>query len=41
LAVEAAALMEAHRINSILVVDAQGALIGALNNHDLMRAKVI
>jgi len=24
-----------------LVVDAQGALIGALNNHDLMRAKVI
>jgi arabinose-5-phosphate isomerase len=41
LAVEAAALMEAHRINSILVVDAQGTLIGALNNHDLMRAKVI
>jgi arabinose-5-phosphate isomerase len=41
LAVEAAALMEAHRINSILVVDANGALVGALNNHDLMRAKVI
>ena len=41
LAVEAAALMEAHRINSILVVDDAGALIGALNNHDLMRAKVI
>ena len=41
LAVEAAALMEAYRINSILVVDAGGKLVGALNNHDLMRAKVI
>ena len=41
LAVEAAALMETHRINSILVVDDTGALVGALNNHDLMRAKVI
>ncbi|MCU0930654.1 MAG: KpsF/GutQ family sugar-phosphate isomerase [Serpentinimonas sp.] len=41
LAVEAAELMEAHRINSVLVVDASGVLCGALNNHDLMRAKVI
>ena len=41
LAVEAAELMEQHRINSVLVVDAQGLLCGALNTHDLMRAKVI
>ena len=41
LAVEAAELMEQHRINSVLVVDAQGQLCGALNTHDLMRAKVI
>lgn len=41
LAVEAADLMESHRINSILVVDEDGRLCGALNNHDLMRAKVI
>jgi arabinose-5-phosphate isomerase len=41
LAVEAAQLMETHRINQLLVVDAQGVLIGALNTHDLMRAKVI
>ncbi len=41
LAVEAAELMETHRINSILVVDDAGRLCGALNNHDLMRAKVI
>ena len=41
LAVEAAALMETHRINSLLVVDGEGRLCGALNSHDLMRAKVI
>jgi arabinose-5-phosphate isomerase len=41
LAVEAADLMETHRINSVLVVDGQGRLCGALNSHDLMRAKVI
>lgn len=41
LAAEAAALMEAHRITSVLVVDAEGRLIGALNANDLMRAKVI
>jgi arabinose-5-phosphate isomerase len=41
LAVEAAELMEQHRITSVLVVDAQGSLIGALNTNDLMRAKVI
>ena len=41
LAVEAVALMELHRINSVLVVDEAGALCGALNANDLMRAKVI
>jgi arabinose-5-phosphate isomerase len=41
LAVEAAGLMEASRITSVLVVDANGCLIGALNSNDLMRAKVI
>jgi arabinose-5-phosphate isomerase len=41
LAVEAADLMERHRITGLLVVDASGALVGALNSNDLMRAKVI
>jgi arabinose-5-phosphate isomerase len=41
LAVEAAELMEQHRITSVLVVDATGTLVGALNTNDLMRAKVI
>ena len=41
LAVEAAELMEQHRITSVLVVDAAGKLIGALNTNDLLRAKVI
>ena len=41
LAVDAVALMEAHHINSVLVVDEAGVLVGALNTHDLMRAKVI
>jgi arabinose-5-phosphate isomerase len=41
LAVEAAELMEARRITSVLVVDGDGRLCGALNSNDLMRAKVI
>jgi arabinose-5-phosphate isomerase len=41
LAVEALALMEAHKISQVLVVDERGALLGALNMHDLFRAKVI
>lgn len=41
LAVEAVALMEQHRITSVLVVDGAGVLCGALNTNDLMRAKVI
>ena len=41
LAVDAAALMEQHRITSVLVTDAAGQLCGALNSNDLLRAKVI
>ncbi|CAB3762829.1 arabinose 5-phosphate isomerase [Burkholderia sp. MSh2] len=41
LAVEAVELMERYRINQMLVVDARGALIGALNMHDLFSKKVI
>jgi arabinose-5-phosphate isomerase len=41
LAVDAASLMEQHRITSVMVVDAEGLLVGALNSNDLMRAKVI
>ncbi len=41
LAVDAAELMERNRITSVLVVDADGGLCGALNSNDLMRAKVI
>jgi arabinose-5-phosphate isomerase len=41
LAAEAAEMMETHRITSLLVVDAQGLLCGAINSNDLMRAKVI
>ena len=41
LAVEAVELMERHRINQMLVVDAEGTLIGALNMHDLFSKKVI
>jgi len=41
LAVEAADLMEEHRITGLIVVDAKGQLAGVLNSNDLMRAKVI
>jgi arabinose-5-phosphate isomerase len=41
LAVEAAELMERTRITSVLVVDDDDRLVGALNSNDLMRAKVI
>ena len=41
LAAEAASLMELHRITSVLVVDAEDRLCGAVNSNDLMRAKVI
>ena len=41
LAAEAVNLMEQHRITALLVVDAQGRLVGALNIHDLLRAGVV
>jgi arabinose-5-phosphate isomerase len=41
LAAEAVRLMELHKINSMLVVDEHGTLVGALNMHDLFRAKAI
>jgi len=41
LAVEAVEIMERHKVNQLLVTDAGGRLIGALNMHDLFRAKVI
>ena len=41
LAVDAAQIMERHRVTSVLAVDADGRLVGALNSNDLMRAKVI
>lgn len=41
LAVDAAAMMEQHRITTVLVTNEQGVLVGALNANDLMRAKVI
>jgi arabinose-5-phosphate isomerase len=41
LAVDAAGLMEQHRVTSVLVVNADGRLVGALNFNQLMRAKVL
>ena len=41
LAVDAADMMERHRVTSLLVVDENERLIGAVNSNDLMRAKVI
>ena len=41
LAVDAVELMERRQITSVLVVDADGRLCGAINTNDLMRAKVI
>jgi arabinose-5-phosphate isomerase len=41
LAAEAVHVMEAHKVNQLLVVDERGALVGALNMHDLFRAKVV
>lgn len=41
LAVEAVEMMEMYKINQLLVIDEQGVLCGALNMHDLFRAKVV
>jgi arabinose-5-phosphate isomerase len=41
LAAEAVEIMERNKVNQILVVDGERKLLGALNMHDLFRAKVI
>ncbi len=41
LAVEAARLMEEFKINALIVVDAGRRVVGALNIHDLLRARVV
>ena len=41
LAAEAAQMMETHKINALLVLDAQQRVVGALNIHDLLRARVV
>ncbi|OIP09421.1 MAG: arabinose-5-phosphate isomerase [Betaproteobacteria bacterium CG2_30_68_42] len=41
LAVEAVERMDSLRINQLLVVDDEGMLVGALNTHDLLQARVI
>ncbi|MBW8823718.1 MAG: KpsF/GutQ family sugar-phosphate isomerase [Xanthomonadales bacterium] len=41
LAVEAARLMEAHKINALIVIDGERRVVGALNIHDLLRARVV
>jgi arabinose-5-phosphate isomerase len=41
LAAEAVLLMEKHAVNGLLVLDASGRLVGALNVHDLLRAGVM
>ena len=41
LAVEAVKIMEDYKVNQLLVVESENRLAGALNMHDLMRAKVI
>jgi arabinose-5-phosphate isomerase len=41
LAIEAAQLMEKHQIHALLVVDAEQRVVGALNIHDLLRARVV
>src|SRR6202142_644082 len=40
-AAEAVLLMETHRITSLVVVDPDDVLVGALNVHDLLRAGVV
>src|SRR5262249_49885249 len=41
LAIEAARLMEAHKIHALLVIDPHEKVVGALNIHDLLRARVV
>lgn len=41
LAIEAVEMMEQRKINGLLVIDESGVLVGALNMHDLLMAKVV
>jgi arabinose-5-phosphate isomerase len=41
LAAEAADVMEQHRVNQLVVINHEGALVGALHIHDLTTSKVI
>ena len=41
LAIEAVEIMEQRKINALLVTDENGVLVGALNMHDLLLAKVV
>ncbi len=41
LAASALSLMETHRINALAVVNSENKLIGILNMHDLLRARVV
>lgn len=41
LAIEAVEMMEQRKINALLVTDDAGVLVGALNMHDLLLAKVV
>ncbi|CAM5786675.1 KpsF/GutQ family sugar-phosphate isomerase [Castellaniella caeni] len=40
-AIEAASIMDANKLNQMLVLDDKGLLLGALHMHDLLAAKVI
>ena len=40
-AIEAASIMDEHKLNQMLVLDGDGLLLGALHMHDLLAAKVI
>lgn len=41
LAIVAVEIMEQHKVNALLVINNDGALVGALNMHDLLLAKVV
>ena len=41
LAIEAVEMMEQRKINALLITDDAGVLVGALNMHDLLLAKVV
>lgn len=41
LAAEALQLMETHKINALLVINHDNLLVGAINMHDLLRARVV